>query len=206
MIAGLIRLLIGVQPRWTGVDPVREDGSIPQRIYFANHSSNLDAPAIWASLPKPLRDHTRPVAARDYWDATAPRRWLAQRVFHALLIERKHVCNTNNPLAAMESAIDAGASLIVFPEGTRSTDDDLEAGPFKPGLWHLAKHRPDVELVPVHLENLNRILPKGSLILIPLLAAVAFGKPIEIAEGEDKQAFLDRARRSVIDLERETEA
>lgn len=66
MIASLIRWMSGAQARWLGVDPIDADGSIPQRIYFANHQSNLDTPVIWAALPTALRRRTRPVAARDY--------------------------------------------------------------------------------------------------------------------------------------------
>lgn len=204
MIAGIIRLLTGAQARWAGVDPVRPDGSIPQRIYFANHTSNLDAPVIWASLPTEVRRLTRPVAARDYWDAGPIRRRLANNVFRAVLIERQKVSRANNPLTAMEAALDAGDSLIIFPEGTRATDDDPEVSEFKPGLWHLAKHRPDVELVPVYLENLNRVLPKGDFLLIPLLAAVTFGEPVRPVEGEAKPAFLQRAKQAVEALKRQT--
>ena len=200
MIAGLIRLVTGAQARWVGVPPVRTDGSVPTRIYFANHASNLDAPVIWAALPEVLRRRTRPVAARDYWDGGPLRRFFAKRVFRVVLIERQKVPASSNPRVPMAAVLDAGESLIIFPEGTRSTADDGEVHPFRPGLWHLARKHPDVELVPVHLENLNRILPKGSMILIPLLAAVTFGAPIRIEPGEEKAAFLERARRSVADL------
>jgi 1-acyl-sn-glycerol-3-phosphate acyltransferase len=198
--AGLIQLITGAQARWVGVDPVREDGSIPLRIYFANHASNLDAPVIWASLPPAMRRMTRPVAARDYWESTPVHRYLANKVFRAVLIERNRVSARNNPLAAMEEALEAGGSLIIFPEGTRTMDDEGDMNEFKPGLWHLARKHPEAELVPVYLENLNRILPKGEFILIPLLAAVTFGKPIQIEEGEEKLAFLKRAKRAVEEL------
>ena len=77
----------------------------------------------------------------------------------------------------------------------------LASAPFKSGLYHLARRYPDVQLVPVHLENLNRILPKGEYILIPLLAAVSFGAPIRLLPDEDKRTFLDRARAVVARLE-----
>lgn len=205
MIAGLIRFLTGAQARWKGTDPARPDGSVPQRVFFANHTSNLDAPVIWASLPTEVRRVTRPVAARDYWDAGPVRRWLANRVFRALLIERKKVTKSNNPLVAMEAALAAGDSLILFPEGGRAADDDPEPGEFKAGLWHLARRRPDVELVPVFLENLNRILPKGDFVVVPLLAAVTFGTPVRVADGEDKPTFLARAREAVAQLKRRSE-
>ena len=200
IVPALIRLLTGAQARWCGLDPVRPDGSVPTRVYFANHQSNLDAPVIWASLPSELRRRTRPVAAQDYWDAGPVRRYLAHKIFRCLLIERAKVTVSNNPLRAMDAVLDAGESLIIFPEGTRTLDDEGEMNEFKPGLWHLARKHPDAELVPVHLENLNRILPKGKLLLIPLLAAVTFGRPIRPEAGEDKPSFLDRARRAVRDL------
>ena len=155
---------------------------------------------IWASLPPELRRKTRPVAARDYWERGRVRPYLAHKVFRCLLIERAKVTVSNNPLRAMEEVLDAGDSLIIFPEGTRSMDDDGEMNEFKPGLWHLAKKHPEAELVPVHLENLSRILPKGTLVLIPLLAAVTFGAPVRIEEGEDKPTFLARAKRAVEEL------
>lgn len=189
MFAELVRLITGAHARWVGVAPEPK-----QRIYFGNHTSNLDGPVIWASLPEALRLKTRPVAARDYWQAGPLRRHLSQRVLNAVLIERKKVTAENNPMRDMEAAIDAGFSLIIFPEGRRQEDEDAGMHPFKPGLWHLGRRRPDVELVPVHLENLNRILPRGEFIYVPLMAAVTFGAPIRIGEGEEKQAFLDRAR------------
>lgn len=206
MIAGVIRLMTGAQARWCGVDPVRPDGSVPTRVYFANHQSNLDAPVIWASLPPALRRQTRPVAARDYWDAGPLRRYLANNIFRCLLIERGKVTVSNNPLRAMEAVLEAGESLIIFPEGTRTMDDEGGMNEFKPGLWHLAKKHPEAELVPVHLENLNRILPKGTLLLLPLLAAVTFGKPVRIEPGEDKASFLERAKRAVAELHPPEEA
>src|SRR6478752_4790271 len=145
MVAGLIRLITGAQARWSGIDPIQADGTVPSRIYFANHASNLDAPVIWASLPAELRQKTRPVAARDYWDRGGIRRWLATSIFRVVLIERKNPTARSNPLAAMEEALDAGESLIIFPEGGRGTDDDGEMMEFKPGLWHLARKHPDAE-------------------------------------------------------------
>jgi 1-acyl-sn-glycerol-3-phosphate acyltransferase len=206
LVAGLIRLVTGARARWAGLAPAPDSGPTPKRIYFANHTSNLDAPVIWASLPAELRRKTRPVAARDYWDGGGIRRWLATRIFRVVLIERKNVTARTNPLASMEAALDAGESLILFPEGGRGTDDDGEMNDFKPGLWHLARKHPDAELVPVYLENLNRILPKGDFLLIPLQAAVTFGAPIKPLEGEEKPVFLARARDAVAALARRGEA
>src|SRR6476619_2351696 len=143
LVAGLIRLVTGAQARWAGVAPAPDSGPAPKRIYFANHTSNLDAPVIWASLPDAVRVRTRPVAARDYWEGGKVRRYLAEKVFRAVLIERKKVSAHSNPLEAMEAALDAGDSLILFPEGTRADDEEGGLHDFKPGLWHLARKHPD---------------------------------------------------------------
>ena len=124
-------------------------------------------------------------------------------MLNALLIERKRITHENNPLRDMEAAIDAGSSLIIFPEGRRQDDEDGGLLPFKPGIWHLAKRRPEIELVPVHLDNLNRILPRGDFIYVPLIAAATFGAPLRLNEGEEKLAFLERARQAVAALAEE---
>jgi len=192
-VAFLVRLLTGLQARWLDIEPVDR-----QRIYFANHSSTLDAAALWAALPENLRTKTRPVAARDYWTTSALRRWLAHRIFRALLIERKKVTAENNPLSDMLAALDAGESLIIFPEGGRFSGPEPQR--FKGGLYHLAKDRPAVELVPVYLENLNRILPKGEFLAVPLMGSLTLGAPLRLEPGETKQAFLERAREAVWNL------
>lgn len=196
MIATLIRMIAGAQARWIGCSP-----DTKQRIYFANHSSHLDFPVIWASLPDAQRARTRPVAARDYWSTSRLRRYLANDVFRAIMIDRKRTEGNENPLLPMEVALEAGDSLIIFPEGTRAVDEDTGMAPFRAGLYNLARHFPQVQLVPVHLENLNRILPKGEFILLPLLSAVRFGTPIQPFEDETKDAFLERARAAVASLE-----
>src|SRR5262249_50037397 len=81
LTAALVRLLTGLNGRWRGCAPDER-----QRVYFANHTSNLDGPALWAALPPPVRELTRMVAARDYWDAGPIRRHFARNVFNAVLI------------------------------------------------------------------------------------------------------------------------
>lgn len=193
LLAFVVRLATGVR-----ITPEAEDPS--PRVYFSNHSSHLDALVIWAALPGHVRRRTRPVAAAEYWSRGPLRRWLSGRVFHAVLIPRDPAhMKSADPLGSMLAALDAGSNLIVFPEGTRSETGEI--GPFKPGLYHLAQKHPAVPLVPVYLENLNRILPKGEHLPIPLIGQALFGSPLPpITEHEPKADFLKRARHAVIRL------
>ena len=100
MFALFVRAITGIHARWIGVDPVDADGAVPQRVYFANHASNLDAPVIWSSLPRPLRKKTRPIAARDYWTRGPVRRFLALKVLNAVLIEADEGDEVESPARA----------------------------------------------------------------------------------------------------------
>lgn len=193
LLTASVRLLCGTQARWQGCAPDPRP-----RIYFANHTSNLDALVIWAALPPALRALTRPVAARDYWQRGPLRRYLAHHVFHAVLIERRKPTVHDNPLEDMLAAMGDRHSLIIFPEGGRCPGP--EPSPFKSGLHHLARRRPDVELVPVYLENLNRVLPKGEFLPVPMLCSLTVGQPLERRDGEAKADFLERARLAVWNL------
>jgi len=187
-VCGFAWLVTGVRANWIGCVPEKRC-----RVYFANHNSHGDFVLIWSVLPRALRAATRPVAGADYWLKDAPRRFLGARVFRAVLIERDADKRTGDPVAQMAEAIDRGDSLILFPEGTRNTTE-TRLLPFKSGLYHLAAQRPNIECVPVWIENLNRVLPKGERVPVPLLCSVSFGTPIIIEPDEPKDAFLHRAR------------
>jgi 1-acyl-sn-glycerol-3-phosphate acyltransferase len=193
VLAAIARILSGASVRWIDCAP-----DPCQRIYFANHTSHLDALVLWSSLPPDVRRVTRPVAAKDYWDKGVVRPYLARHVFEALLIDRHKIKVHQSPVDLMIQAIGKTHSLIVFPEGSRSVDSNV--GEFKSGLYYLAKKRPDLELVPVHIDNLNRVLPRGEFLPVPLLSCISFGRPIWLEEGEPKNDFLARARDAVAAL------
>jgi 1-acyl-sn-glycerol-3-phosphate acyltransferase len=190
----LTKLITGVNPVWVDCEPQSEK----LRVYFANHGSHLDFATLWAALPSAMRERTRPVAARDYWDRTRLTRAIAVDLFNSLLIAREGITRRDNPIEQMAAAMRQGNSLILFPEGTRSRDGVMID--FKSGLYHLASKVPEAELVPVYLQNLNRILPKGHLLPIPLISSVVFGPPFQLEPGEKKADFLKRAREAVLNL------
>ena len=199
IIAACARALAGPSVRWLHVRPATR-----QRVYFANHTSHLDFVVLWSVLPRKLRSMTRPVAAKDYWSSGLRKR-IAVNAFHAVLVERggktaegERAAAARNTLEMLLEALGTENSLIVFPEGTRG--NGLEVGPFKSGIYHLWSRRPDVQLVPVYLSNLNRILPKGEFLPVPVISRVTFGAPLKLDESETKESFLRKAHAAVCAL------
>jgi 1-acyl-sn-glycerol-3-phosphate acyltransferase len=192
-LLGVVRLVVGASGRFANTPP-----SAQQAIYFANHSSHVDTLAILAALPPDLRAGVRPAAARDYWDATPVRRFIANRVLGVVYVTRQSA-EGEDPLKLVREALACGWSIIIFPEGTRSQTGEI--GPFKSGLYWLSREFPDVRLVPVHLSDLVRAMPKGKLLPVPINCQVSFGDPVPGAATLDKDEFLTMARDAVIQLQ-----
>jgi 1-acyl-sn-glycerol-3-phosphate acyltransferase len=192
-LIGLTRFLVGGHPHWQGTIP-----SDRQRIYFANYGSHLDTILLWAALPAHVRTVTHPVAAQDYWGRSILRRWVATRVLNSVLIDHSGSNDAGEVLAPLQAKLTQGHSVIIFPEGSRSTE--RLPGRFKARLFNLASAYPNAELVPVFLENLSRSFPKGALFPVPISCAVRFGTPISLRPNEGMDDFLARARDAIIAL------
>ncbi len=208
LLAFIARLITGAQGHWKGCPPKAE-----QRIYFANHQSHLDWVLIWAALPRELRAVTRPIAARDYWTAGRFRHWLTREVFNAVYVSRTRAqrapgadaqraadpgTDEQDPLEPLQAALAHGDSLVIFPEGTRGSQGVPQA--FRSGLYNLARQFPQVPLIPAWIDNVQRVMPKGEVVPVPILCSVTFGAPMALAADEDKGAFLERARAAVLAL------
>ena len=212
LLLGFVRLLTGAQARWHGCPPKAE-----QRIYFANHQSHADLVLIWAALPQELRSITRPIAAKDYWTTSRFKRWITTAVFNAVYVERGKNRgqipispeklesdpdfldpDPSDPLQPLITALESGDSLILFPEGTRGHAEDPQ--PFKSGLYNLAQRFPQVVLVPAWIHNVQRVMPKGEVVPVPVLCLVTFGEPVRLGAEESRSAFLARAREAVMAL------
>ena len=182
------------------VTGVRSQGKISSNVlrnptvFYANHQSHGDFLLIWAALPVIMRHHVRPVAAGDYWLKTPLRRFLALKVFNMVLIDRGD--DPKQALSTMSAALQQGDSLIIFPEGTRNSSEELL--PFKSGLFYLYRDQPNVDLLPVWIENIQDVLPKGRYLPVPMLCSVYFGAPYE-PDDMNKSVFLEQARERLIE-------
>jgi len=192
LLAFVARLITGAQGHWFGCPPKAE-----QRIYFANHQSHFDWVLLWAALPQDLRSVTRPIAARDYWTSSPLKHWITREIFNAVYVTRQRT-DDEDPLDPLMEALRHGDSLVIFPEGTRG--HAAEPASFKSGLYALTHAFPDVQLIPAWIDNVQRVMPKGEVVPVPILCTVTFGAPIALQPDEERRTFLDRARRAVIAL------
>lgn len=204
VVAAAVAAIAGAKPEFVEAGQVRDGSTVdlpPQAIFYANHSSHLDFVTLWAALPPRLRNRVRPVAAADYW-SSGVKKAAAQGFFNAYLVERKghgdtapassqEPAKSTGQIEGMNAVLDAGDSLIIFPEGTRGTGEQVAR--FQAGLYYLAQRNPEIPVIPVALANLGRILPKGETIPVPHLSTVRFHEPIRVHDGETKAGFLARA-------------
>ena len=146
-----------------------------------------------------MRARTHAIAAAEYWGKSRLRRYIAEDMLSSVLIHRQWTEESQNPISIMLSVLDQGHSLILFPEGTRNTTDEPLL-PFRSGLYNLSMARPEVELIPCWIENMSRVLPKGQFLPVPLLCRVVFGPAVTITPGEERRAFLERARQTLLAL------
>ena len=182
----------GAQARWYGCPPKAE-----QRIYFANHQSHADLVMIWAALPRRTAQHHPAHRRQGLLDQTPFKQWITTAVFNAVYVERERK-GDEDPLQPLVEALEAGDSIIIFPEGTRGHAEEPQ--PFKAGLYNLAQRFPQVVLVPAWIDNIQRVMPKGEV--VPGADPV-FGdlrRADRAGAEEERRAFLDRARQAVIAL------
>src|SRR5947207_5070551 len=153
-------------------------------ILIANHSSHLDTMSLLSLFPLSRLRRIRPVAAADYFERNKFVSILTKTLFNILPIARKNITAENNPLRRMRGAIDAGDSILIFPEGTRGSG--VEMGEFRSGVAHLIEKMPDVPVVSAYLVNMGRSLPKGEFIPVPFFCEVRIGAP-QIFQGSRQE-------------------
>lgn len=180
-----LKLIVGVQ--FTDCRFLRKE---KQFIILANHNSHLDTLSLLSSLPGDLLWKVKPVAAEDYFGRTRFQASMSNYFINTLLIRRKGEKDSeHDPIRKMLEAIDAGYSLILFPEGTRGKPEQM--GKLKSGIARILSLRPELKYVPVFMTGMGRSLPKGELILLPYKAAIHYGMP-SLAKSTDTYEILDQ--------------
>ena len=181
-------------PERAGIDRLAglPDGPV---IFAPNHHSHLDTPTMLTSIPEPWRHKVFVAAAADYFFKTHVTSAASALALGAIPMDRSRVSRRTADQAA--DLIDAGWSMLIFPEGGRSPDGWGQ--PFRGGAAYLS-NRCDVPVVPVHLEGTGRILRKGAKRPTPAQVRVTFGTPLRAGEGESTNRYAERIERAVAEL------
>lgn len=186
-----LRLFLGVRVLGREHMPAREPF-----LLVANHSSHLDTVALLDLFPVGRLGRIRPVAAADYFERNAVTSWLSHTFMNILPIARKGFTREENPVERMRRALEAGQSLVLFPEGTRSLTG--EVGEFHVGVAAVLEAFPDLSVHPAYLRNLGRSLPKGEFLPVPFFSEVRLGPALRPTG--DRHAVAAALRQAVLAL------
>lgn len=150
-------------------------------IVVANHSSHADTAVLLAALPT----SAQPVfgAAADYWFDVPVRRLVATSLIGVLPVRRSGDSGYADLLAAVRPALRAGRTVVIYPEGTRSTDGTIAE--FRSGAVRLAREC-GVPLVPVAVMGTADVLPKGGR-FSPAPMQIRIGEPIDANDASAPQ-------------------
>jgi 1-acyl-sn-glycerol-3-phosphate acyltransferase len=185
--------------RWYWGARYRRRGALPSGpcIVVANHNSHLDAPLLMTMFPIRRLTQIHPVAAADYFGKTAWRRTIVMIGMNAMGIERTAAAG-RDVLQPMVDALEAGKTLIFFPEGSRGEPGVI--GSFKPGIGKIAKTVPGLVVLPVFLAGAERSLPRGESVPLPLGIDVIVGKPKTYDSSLDAREIAEMVRADVLAL------
>ena len=148
------------------------DPNLPS-VYMSNHQSLYDIPALIVSLP----GQTRFLAKRSLF--RIPIFGWSIKAGGFISIDREDRSKASESFAAAVQRLQAGASAMVFPEGTRSEDGSLR--PFQRGGFLLAL-KGGLPIVPVGIRGSLAVQPKGSHVVRPGRITLHYGRPIDAAE------------------------
>jgi 1-acyl-sn-glycerol-3-phosphate acyltransferase len=188
--SGILAPLLRSQtaPVISGLDVL--DGARPPVLFYANHTSHLDAPMALTALPPAWRERTAVGAAADYFFDVWWRAAATALVFNAFPVER---AGSRRSTRQAREMLAGGWNVLVFPEGTRSRDGWM--GDFRLGAARLCVQE-GVAAVPVALRGTFQAMPRGAGWPVPgrRPVSVRFGPPVAPKPGEDPAAFAMRMR------------
>ena len=169
-------------------------------VMVANHSSHLDAPSLLAALPLKQIHRAFPAAAADYFFTNLPTLAFSTIVVNAMPFDRKE--NPKQSIDLCRQLLETpGHVLILFPEGTRTTDGTI--GRFKPGIGFLIAGT-QIPIVPCHIRGAYAAWPKGKAVPRPRKVEVTIGAPVRFPDAkpakDDAVAIADALREAVVAL------
>jgi long-chain acyl-CoA synthetase len=175
-------------------------------VFASNHQSHFDVPVILAALPGRLRARVAPAMAKEFFKAhffpeglpwrarlsNSLNYYLAAFFFNAFPLPQREA-GARQTLKYIGELTGGGWSVLIFPEGLRSRTGDIKA--FRGGIGMIGS-RLDVPVVPVRIDDVDRILPTGSTFARPGRVRVAFGAPLAL-HGDDYAALAERVESAV---------
>ena len=177
---------------------LRIEGNIPDKdnqpyLYMFNHVSMFDHFMVAGSTSHYITG----VAAEDQY--SYPVYGAALRRYKAIPIKREKLRDAIHSLDEAEIVIKSGTSLLIAPEGTRTTTGTM--GPFKKGPFHLARNT-RVTIIPVGIINAWEAKPKTDWKLQPGTVTLRFGDPIMAKDYENLslQELSDHIRNILTNL------
>jgi 1-acyl-sn-glycerol-3-phosphate acyltransferase len=173
---GLDLLDLLVPTRVYGLE--RLDGLAGPALFVANHTSHLDSPVILRALPSGLRERVTIAAAADYFFRSPLLGGFVALALNAFPFTRDG--SAHRALEHCEELLDAGWSVLMYPEGTRTATGEI--GRFRPGAALVAVQT-GVPVVPVYVGGLFDVMPKGRALPRRGRASVTFGEPMRFEEG-----------------------
>jgi 1-acyl-sn-glycerol-3-phosphate acyltransferase len=173
-------------------------------VLVANHNSHLDTMVLMTLLPSRLLPLVHPVAAADYFLRNPLLAWFALRIIGIIPIQRRPAAVPSgsprpDPLAEVAAALERGAIVILFPEGSRGEPERLSE--FKTGVARLCERFPQVPFIPLFLHGLGKALPRGSILPVPFFCDIFVGHPVPWCD--DHHVYVDHLRSSLESLSTE---
>jgi len=169
------------------------------KIIIANHNSHLDTLFIMSLFPNKIIDKVKPVGAKDYFYSNKYISWISKNLLDIIPLDRK--VKEKDPLKSIYDSLDKGNIVIIFPEGSRGNPEELTS--FKNGIHHIAKNKPDVEIIPIYMEGMGKSLPKNEALFVPFVGNVNIGKEIKFNKEEKREDFIKRLEKTMKKLKKE---
>ena len=171
--------------------------NIKQFILIANHNSHMDTMALMSAIPSRFIHRVHPIAARDFFGGSLFSRILMRYLVNATLIRRDREDPERDPIDDMDKMLKKQRSLILYPEGSRGMPGKMSN--FKRGLGYLVQRNPNINVIPVYLENIYKTLPKGKKLILPYNCSIKFGQPIKFNSLE-MEDILKTAEKEILKI------